>query len=82
MNTNFWSSLSQFFLEWEMSGTKVVEKIETQFVFDTFFPPENRTVYEIMWENIVERNRPQKTIWRMRIACWMPKSTNPHTRVL
>jgi len=52
-----------------MSGTKVVEKIETQFVFDTFFPPENRTVYEIMWENIVERNRPQKTIWRMRIAC-------------
>jgi hypothetical protein len=32
-----------------------------------------------MWENIVERNRPQVTIWRMRIACWIIKATNAHT---
>ena len=27
-----------------------------------------------MWKNIVERDRPQMTIWRMRIACWIPKA--------
>ena len=35
--------------------------------------------YEIMWENIVEGGRPQMTIWRMRIACWITKSINTHT---
>jgi hypothetical protein len=34
----------------------------------TFFFFENRTVYEIMWKNIVEWGRPQMTVWRMRIA--------------
>jgi hypothetical protein len=29
-----------------------------------------------MWKNIVERGRPQMTIWRMRIACWMPRAAN------
>jgi len=28
----------------------------------------------MIWEkNIVEPNRPQMTIWRMRNACWMTK---------
>jgi len=39
-------------------------------------------VYEIMWKNIVERGRPLMTIWRMRIACWMPKATNTHTQIM
>ena len=30
-------------------------------------------------KNIVERGRPQMTIWRMRIACWIPKVTNTHS---
>jgi hypothetical protein len=29
-----------------------------------------------VWKNIVEPRRPQMTIWRMRIACWIPKATN------
>ena len=29
-----------------------------------------------MWKNIVEQGRPQITIWRMRIACWITKATN------
>ena len=33
-----------------------------------------------MWKNIVERGRPQVTIWRMRIACWIPKATNTHSQ--
>jgi len=32
-----------------------------------------------MWKNIVELDRSQMTVWRMRIACWIPKSTNAHT---
>jgi hypothetical protein len=32
-----------------------------------------------MWENILERDRPQMTIWRTRIACWRPKSTDTHS---
>jgi hypothetical protein len=48
----------------------------------TIFSPENRAVYEIMWKNTVEPGRPQVTIWRMRIACWVPKATNTHTHVV
>jgi len=33
-------------------------------------------------ENIVERSKPQMIIWRMRIACWIPKATNTHTQAL
>jgi len=35
--------------------------------------------FEVMWENIVELDRPQLTIWRMRIACWIPQGTNTHS---
>jgi hypothetical protein len=37
---------------------------------------ENHAIYEIMWKNIVEPERPQKT-WRMRIARWVSKA--PYT---
>ena len=37
------------------------------------FFPENHTVYEIMWKNIVERGRPQMTIWRTRFATGYPR---------
>jgi hypothetical protein len=30
-------------------------------------------------ENIVERDRPQITIWRMRIACWILMATNSYS---
>jgi len=29
-----------------------------------------------MLKNIVEPGRPQMTVWRMCIACWIPKATN------
>jgi hypothetical protein len=29
-----------------------------------------------MWKIIVDTDRPQMTIWRMRIACWIPEATN------
>jgi hypothetical protein len=49
----------------------------THFMFNDFF--ENRAFYEIMWKSFVERGRPQMTIWRMHIACWIPKAANTYT---
>ena len=34
--------------------------------------------FMIQWKNIVEKGRPQITIWRMRIACWITTATNTH----
>jgi len=39
-DTLFWSFHAHFFLEREMIHIKVVEKIETHFVFNTFFSAE------------------------------------------
>jgi len=33
-----------------------------------------------MWKNTVEPKRPQMTIWRTRIACWVHKATNTHPK--
>jgi hypothetical protein len=62
-----------------MFQAKGVEKIKTHFVFNKFSFSKNRAVYEIMWKNIVKSDRPQATIWCMRIACWIPKTTNTHS---
>ena len=32
-----------------------------------------------MWKNIVEPDRPQMTVWCMRIACCLPQATNTHS---
>jgi hypothetical protein len=32
-----------------------------------------------MWKNIAQWGRPHMTIWRMRIACWIPKATNTYS---
>ena len=44
-NLRFLSYLDQFFLEWKKSLKKVVQKLETHFMFNFFF--ENHAVYEI-----------------------------------
>ena len=36
----------------------------------------NRAVYEIMWKNIIEPDKPQKTLWGTCIACWILEATN------
>jgi len=46
-------------------------------IFFSFF--ENHALYEIMWTNFVQPGRPQMTIWRMRISCWVTKATNIHS---
>ena len=77
INIHFWLYLSQLFLEWEMCRTKFVDKIKTHILCSaTFFSFENCAIGEIMWKNIVERDRPQMKIRRMRIAHRIIKATN------
>ena len=62
---------------------KIVKNIRThtfygqQFV--VFFPPKIVFIYETMWKNIVESDRPQMKIRRMRFACCVSQSTNSHS---
>jgi hypothetical protein len=66
-----------------MFQTQNVEKIKSLIFMSSNFPPplpENRAVYEIMWKNVVRGGgSPQMIIWRMRIACWIPKAARAHT---
>jgi hypothetical protein len=45
-----------------MFQTKVVEKIRTHMLY-SIIPPENRDVYEVMWKNVVQPDRPQMTVY-------------------
>jgi hypothetical protein len=41
---------------------------------------ENHSVFEKKWKNTVRLDTPQMTIWRMYIACWIPKRTDTHSK--
>jgi hypothetical protein len=61
-----------------MFQTKVVEKIKTSVLclkicFLRIVP------FEIMWKNTVERDRPQITVWRRRVTCWVTEVKETHT---
>jgi hypothetical protein len=72
-NTNFLSYRAKSLLI--MRNVSDKKKIKTHILGSTTFL-ENRAVYEIMWKNIVQPDRPQMTIWRMRIACRITKATD------
>jgi hypothetical protein len=58
---------------------RVVEKIETLILCSVtcmFFLPKTFPFGKI----IVELDRPQVTKWRMRIACWIGKATDTHSK--
>jgi hypothetical protein len=57
---HLWYYLFQFFLEWEMFQTEVVEKIKTHFTFNNFFP--KIEPFMTMWNNNLEPIRPRMTI--------------------
>ena len=56
-----------------MFQIKFVEKIKTHVLCSLTFFFENRVVYGIMWKNVVQPNKTQMTVRRMRIACWTTK---------
>jgi len=68
----------QFLLRMRNTSYELVQKIKTHLsVLILFFG--NRTLYDVKGKKFIERGRPQMTIWRMRIACWITKSTNTHS---
>jgi hypothetical protein len=61
-----------------MFPIKDVQKIKTHVLSSITFS-KNCAVYEIMWKNIVERARPQMTVWCMHIASKIAKATITHS---
>ena len=55
------------------------ENQNTSFKFNNFLFLKNHAIYEVMWKNNVESDRPQMTVWCMHIACWIMKATNTHS---
>jgi len=51
-------------------------------VFKNFYSFDNSAVYEIMWKNILQPDRPQMTTWHIHIACWITKVTNTRREYL
>ena len=58
---HLWQCLAEFSLEWEKFQTKVVEKIKTNILCSLAFS-ENCAICDITSENVVEMDRPHKTI--------------------
>ena len=74
-NIRFLSYLAQFFFVLKMFQPNLQrERLNTNFIFNNFFF-ENLSVYEIMWKNNVQPDRPQMTVWCIRIVCWIPMAT-------
>ena len=63
-----------------MFQTNVTEKIKKNLMLKNFHLFENLIVYKIICKNSVEPDRPQMTIWHMRIACWILKATHTHSQ--
>jgi hypothetical protein len=77
-NVHFLIVSLSILLKMKNVSDKICRENQTHFTFsDLLF--ENRAVYEIMWKNILEPDRPQIGIWRMRIACWIFKVTDTHS---
>ena len=77
-NIHFWSYLIQFFLEWEMFQTNIVEKIKTHILYPVMCPPHPQESCHLR-DNVEKYCRAGWTtvaIWHMHIACWIPKSAN------
>ena len=64
-----------------MFQTKAVQKIRTHILCSIVFSPRKscRFVYEIMWENLLERCRLQMIIERTRITCRITEATVKHS---
>ena len=66
-----------------MFHTNVVEKLKTRILcwvtFFFFFLRKSCRLLDNAGKNIVEPDRTHTTVWRMFIACWIPKSTNTHS---
>ena len=61
-----------------MFQTKFVENVKTQILRPVIFLFESHVVMR-MWKNTTQSTRTQMTVRRVRIAGWIPKTTNTHS---
>ena len=66
--------ISRLIIVRNVSESSRRENQNTHIVFNGF--SEDRSVYEIVWKNMVERGRQDIKIWRRRFSCWITKATN------
>jgi len=81
MNTNaqFYHTLAQFFLEWEMLHSKVVEKLKIHILCSVTVCRKSCR----LWDNVEKYGRTGQATYdnrRMRTASWMSKATNTHSK--
>ena len=69
------------FLEWEILQTKVVDKTKIQ-IFCSITSSKNCAIYEIMWNNKVQLDRPQMTICMAHAHCVLDKYKQTCTTLL
>jgi hypothetical protein len=56
------NDISEFFLICEMFLTNILERIRREVYLQYIFFFENLAVYDVMWKNIVEQDRPQMIV--------------------
>jgi hypothetical protein len=56
-----WYYLAEFFIEWEMLQTKVIEKIKTHILYSITFSRKSCRLWDNV-QNMVELDRPQMTV--------------------
>ena len=61
-----------------VSDNSCRENQNTHLMFNNVFFL-NRAVYKITWKNIVQPERPQMKVWRMRMTSWIPGATDTCT---
>jgi hypothetical protein len=71
--------LAEYFLEWEILQTEVVEKIETHFMYNNFFW---KLYY--LWDNVEKYGRARQAtdhsiIQHMPFVCWINRVTDAHS---
>jgi len=62
-----------------MFQTKFVEKIKTHILCSITSFWKLCRLWDKVKKNMVKLERPQMTVWRKSIACWISKSTNTHS---
>ena len=71
---HLWQQLAEFFLEWEMFQTKVVQKIETHILCSiNLFPRKSCR----LWDNVEKCGKRRRR--HMHLACWITKATKTHS---
>ena len=61
-----------------VSDNSCRENQNTHFLFSNLFFPKIMPFMRKCGKNILERGRTQMTVWRMRIVCWITKTTHTH----